>query len=149
MKPFSILLAIFLLVPLVEIYLLIKIGGVIGAPWTIFLVVFTAVLGAFLVRSQGFYTVRRIQANLDAGELPAMELLEGVFLLVAGALLLTPGFFTDAVGFACLTPPLRRGLIRYALTRGLIRATGDAGGHRQPHRGQTLDGEYRHIDKDP
>lgn len=148
MRPFSILLAIFLVVPLVEIYLLIKIGGIIGAPWTIFLVVFTALLGAFLVRSQGFSTLRRIQANLDAGELPAMELLEGVFLLVAGALLLTPGFFTDAVGFACLTPPLRRALIRYAVGRGLIRASGDAG-RRQPNRGQTLEGDYRRVDQDP
>lgn len=149
MRPFSILLTIFIVVPLVEIYLLIKVGGVIGAPWTIFLVVFTAMLGAFLVRSQGFSTLRRIQASLGAGELPATELLEGVFLLIAGALLLTPGFFTDAVGFACLTPPLRRGLIRYALERGLIHATGGTDAHRQPNRGQTLDGEYRHIDKDP
>ncbi len=148
MTPFSILLTIFLVVPLVEIYLLLKIGGVIGAPWTIFLVVFTAVLGAFLVRSQGFSTLRRIQNNLAAGELPAMELLEGVFLLVAGALLLTPGFFTDAVGFACLTPPLRRGLIRYALERGLIRATPDTNAHRQPSRGQTLNGDFRRVDKD-
>jgi UPF0716 protein FxsA len=143
------LLAIFLVVPLVEIYLLIKIGGIVGAPWTIFLVVFTAVLGAFLVRSQGFSTLRRIQANLAAGELPAMELLEGVLLLVAGALLLTPGFFTDAVGFACLTPPLRRGLIHYALGRGLIRTSGGADAHRQPNDGQTLDGDYRRVDKDP
>ncbi len=149
MRPFSILLTIFLVVPVVEIYLLIKIGGVIGAPWTIFLVVFTAVLGAFLVRSQGISTVRRIQANLDAGELPAMELLEGVFLLVAGALLLTPGFFTDAVGFVCLTPPLRRALIGYALERGLIRARGEVSRHRQPNQGQTVDGEYRRVDKDP
>jgi UPF0716 protein FxsA len=143
------LLAIFLVVPLVEIYLLIKIGGVIGAPWTIFLVVFTAVLGAVLVRSQGFSTIGRIQTSLAAGELPAMELLEGVFLLVAGALLLTPGFFTDAVGFACLTPPLRRRLIRYALERGLIHTAGSADTHRQPNRGQTLDGDYRRVDKDP
>lgn len=151
MRPFSILLTIFIVVPLVEIYLLIKVGGVIGAPWTIFLVVFTAMLGAFLVRSQGFSTLRRIQASLAAGELPATELLAGVFLLIAGALLLTPGFFTDAVGFACLTPPLRRGLIRYALERGLIHATGDtdADTHRQPSRGQTLDGDYRRIDEDP
>ncbi len=149
MRPFSILLAIFLLVPLVEIYLLIKIGSVIGAPWTVFLVVFTAVLGAFLVRSQGFSTLRRIQTNLAAGDLPALELLEGVFLLVAGALLLTPGFFTDAVGFACLTPPLRRAIIRYALERGLIRATDGADAHRQPNRGHTVDGEYRRIDEDP
>lgn len=149
MRPFSILLAIFIVVPLIEVYLLIKVGSVIGAPWTIFLVVFTAMLGAFLVRSQGFSTLRRIQANLADGELPAMELLEGVFLLVAGALLLTPGFFTDAVGFACLTPPLRRAVIRYALERGLIHTAGGADRAGHAGRGQTLDGDYRRIDEDP
>jgi len=150
--PFSILLTVFLVVPFVEIYLLIKIGSFIGAGWTIFLVVFTAVLGAFLVRSQGFSTLRRIQTQLDAGELPAAELLEGLFLLVAGALLLTPGFFTDAVGFACLTPPLRRWMIGYAFERGLVHATGRGAAQAGPgpaeDQGETLEGEYRRLDDD-
>ncbi len=154
MTPFSILLTTFLVVPLIEIYLLIKVGGLIGAAWTIFCVVFTAVLGAFLVRSQGFSTVRRIQSELEAGELPATALLEGVCLLLAGALLLTPGFFTDAVGFACLTPALRRAVIRYVLDRGLIRAHGTPGADPTPgpghktDQGTTLEGEYRRVDDD-
>ncbi|MGD8940259.1 MAG: FxsA family protein [Gammaproteobacteria bacterium] len=117
MNPLAILFLFFLTIPLVEIYLLIKVGGVIGAPMTIFLVVFTAVLGAWLLRIQGFSTLRRIQQTVNQGGLPAVELLEGALLLLAGALLLTPGFFTDAIGFACLVPPLRRALIMYAMRR--------------------------------
>ena len=115
-----VLVLMFLLVPLVEIYFLIKLGGAVGVGPTILLVVFTALLGAVLVRAQGFVTLVRMQAQLVAGHLPAVEMLEGVLLFVAGALLLTPGFFTDAVGFALLVPRLRRRLIGHALGRGLF-----------------------------
>ncbi len=146
MSLFPPLLALFVLVPLIEIYLLIRVGGLIGAGWTVFLVVATAFLGAMLVRAQGLATVARIRSQLDHGTLPALELLEGLFLLIAGALLLTPGFFTDAIGFACLIPPLRRALIRAALDRGLIREAGrgpPAGGDTGR---RTIEGEFRHID---
>ena len=102
------LILLFLAVPFVEIWLLIKVGVVIGAGWTIFLVVATAVIGAGLVRAQGLSTIGRIQQEMAAGRLPADEVLQGLFLLVSGALLVTPGFFTDAVGFALLIPPVRR-----------------------------------------
>jgi UPF0716 protein FxsA len=138
------ILLIFILVPLVEIYLLIQVGAVVGAGWTIFAVVATAVLGAYLVRRQGFATVTRIRSQLDEGELPAVELLEGLFLLVAGALLLTPGFFTDAVGFACLTPPLRRRIIDHLLRRGIVRQVGGRGD--RPGGPRTIDGEYHRVD---
>lgn len=141
---FPLLLLLFFLVPLIEIYLLIEIGGVIGVGWTIFGVVFTAVLGAFLVRAQGFSTINRIRAQMDQGQLPAVEMLEGLFLLVAGALLLTPGFFTDAVGFACLTPPLRRGIIKYVLSRGV--GGGAQQPPRRPHSPDTIEGEFRRDD---
>ena len=145
---FPVLLLLFFLVPLVEIYLLIEIGGVIGVGWTIFLVVFTAVLGAFLVRTQGFSTVSRIRTQMDQGQLPAMEMIEGLFLLVAGALLMTPGFFTDAIGFVCLTPPLRRSIIRYVMARGIVRtgSEGQAPGESTGAR-PTIEGEYRREDK--
>jgi UPF0716 protein FxsA len=145
---FPVLLLLFFLVPLVEIYLLIEIGGVIGVGWTIFLVVFTAVLGAFLVRTQGFSTVSRIRAQMDQGQLPAMEMIEGLFLLVAGALLMTPGFFTDAIGFVCLTPPLRRSIIRHVMARGIVR-TGNEGQPSGESTGArpTIEGEYRREDK--
>jgi len=74
-------------------------------------------VGAWLVRLQGLSTLNRVRESAARDELPALELLEGLFLLAAGALLLTPGFFTDIVGFACLTPPLRRLLIRLAVRR--------------------------------
>jgi len=98
MPVFRYLFLLFLLVPLVEIYFLIQVGKVIGAGWTVFFVVFTAVLGAALLRVQGLSTLNRVQRSLERGRLPAVELLEGLMLLVAGALLLTPGFVTDAIG---------------------------------------------------
>lgn len=127
--------------------MLVTVGGLIGAGWTVFLVVLTAVIGASLVRSQGINTLARSQDSLAKGELPAVELLEGAALLVAGALLLTPGFFTDGIGFLLLVPPLRRWLIRTwvlkALGQRLASSSGAAQGteHRPP-----LDGDYRRLD---
>lgn len=147
MGPLQTLLTLFLIVPLVEIWLLITVGSAIGAGWTVFLVVLTAVIGAFLVRAQGLSTLARSQAVLRRGELPAIELLEGAALLVAGALLLTPGFFTDAVGFALLVPPLRRQMIATILRRNIIRPT--AASHDKPRSSdtrRTLNGEYRRLD---
>ncbi len=143
---FPFLLLLFFLVPLIEIYLLIEIGGVIGVGWTIFCVVFTAVLGAILVRAQGFSTVNRIRNHLQQGQLPAIEMLEGLCLLVAGALLLTPGFFTDAVGFILLTPPLRRLLIQYFLSRGGVLRSDQDTAPPKPSPQQTLEGEFKRVD---
>lgn len=144
---FPFLLLLFFLVPLIEIYLLIEIGGVIGVGWTIFCVVFTAVLGAFLVRAQGFSTINRIRDQLEQGQLPAIEMLEGLCLLIAGALLLTPGFFTDAIGFILLTPPLRRILVKYVLAKGILphseRPTSTS---QDAQTQQTIEGEYRRVD---
>jgi len=135
---------LFLVVPFVEIYLLVEIGARIGAPWTILLVVMTAIVGAWLVRIQGLATWRRFQASLARNELPATALVEGLCLLIAGALLLTPGFFTDAVGFACLIPPLRRTLIKHLLRRGAWKAA--AGPARPLDSSEPLDGNYKRID---
>ncbi len=104
---FKILFILFLIVPLVEITILIEIGKVVGAAYTIMLVIGTAVLGAALLRQQGLSTLMKVQTNMDQGNLPATELIEGLMLLVAGALLLTPGFFTDIFGFLVLIPALR------------------------------------------
>ena len=148
MFSFRTLLALFLIVPIVEIYLLIQVGGVIGAIPTVFLVVFTAVLGALLLRQQGFATLQRVQASMARGELPALQLLEGLFLLFGGALLLTPGFFTDAIGFVCLIPPLRQRLIGWVLRRGMLNVNGVAGGSKPHHHGpRTIEGEFSR-DKD-
>jgi len=147
MSPVGMLFLLFLLIPLVEIYFLIKVGNVIGAVPTIALVVFTALLGAMLLRFQGLATLTRSQRVLAQGQLPALEMLEGVLLVFAGALLLTPGFVTDTIGFALLLPPLRRALIRWFLTKSEFRVQqfGDAS---KPHRPShhTIEGEYHRDD---
>ncbi len=116
-KIFPILVTFFLIVPIIEIYLLIQVGGMIGVLPTIALVVLTAVLGAALLRSQGIQTYMRFNQALSEGRAPAAEILEGVALLIGGALLLTPGFFTDVIGFICLLPFSRKGLIQYLVKR--------------------------------
>ena len=113
------LLALLLIVvaPLVELYFLIEVGSFIGALPTIALSVLTAITGGYLVRRQGFSTLRRVQASLDRGETPALEIVEGGILLLAGFVLLLPGFVTDALGFLMLVPVLRRRFIALFLAR--------------------------------
>jgi UPF0716 protein FxsA len=149
MAPFPVLLLLFLLVPLLEIYLLIVVGGIIGALPTVALVVLTAVVGAALARVQGLATLQRLQATVARGETPAIEMLEGVLLLIGALLLLTPGFFTDAVGFACLLPPTRRVLSLWLLKRFMvITPAGRQGRHPGAHQPRTLEGEFRREDDD-
>ena len=143
MNPFTLLFLLFLIIPLVEIYFLIQVGSAIGALLTVFLVVFTAVLGALLLRYQGFVTLRNFQASMGRGKLPALEILEGMVLLVAGALLLTPGFFTDAIGFACLIAPLRRAVIQWFLKNNQRPRTPPPASGSGP---QIIEGEYRRED---
>ena len=102
------LLLLFVIMPIVEMWVLIKVGGHIGALTTVALVALTAIVGAALLRQQGVSTLWRAQNRLNSGELPAQEILEGLLLAVGGALLLTPGFITDSIGFACLLPGLRQ-----------------------------------------
>ena len=111
---FRLLFGLFIVIPLVEIYFLLKVGDIIGAGWTVFAIVGTAILGAGLLRVQGATTLMRAQANALQGKLPTMEMMEGVALAASGLLLMTPGFVTDTIGFILLTPPLRRGLIKLA-----------------------------------
>ncbi len=146
MFPFRILLTLFFLIPLIEIYLLIKVGSWLGAWATVLLVVLTAVLGAFLLRQQGLATLERVRKSIAQGQVPAIEMLEGAMLIVGGALLLTPGFFTDAIGFICLIPALRRKVIVWAIDRGLVMSVGGAGRARRGP--QTLDGECWREDED-
>ena len=143
MKPIPIFI-LFLVVPLVEIYLLLEVGSRIGALWTIFLIVLTAFVGARLVRLQGIATWQRFHTSLSQNELPALALVEGLCLLVAGALLLTPGFFTDAVGFAGLIPGIRRALIHRLLRWGTVKATANAPGTQTDD--DSIDGNFKRID---
>lgn len=149
---FRILVILFLTIPLLEIFLLLKVGSLIGALWTVLLVVLTAVIGVSLLRMQGVSTINRLQECTARGELPAIPMIEGAFLLFAGALLLTPGFFTDAVGFAILFPPFRQYLALQILGRGLWmnvdgqRPRGPDGGQ-SPSDTHTFDGEYKKLDE--
>lgn len=107
----------FLLVPIIEIALFIQVGGLIGLWPTLGIVVLTAIAGTMLVRGQGLATLAQLQASLAEGRDPTGHIAHGAFILVAGVLLLTPGFFTDATGFLLLLPPVRAALIRYGAAR--------------------------------
>jgi UPF0716 protein FxsA len=145
MSGLLIFLLLFVGAPLIELYVLIEVGSGIGALPTILLSIFTAVLGGWLVRYQGLSVLFRVRNMLDAGETPALELLEGAVLLVTGLLLLLPGFITDAFGFVMLIPPVRRLMIvRLLRRRGVLRPGAGSPGP-DPNKGY-IEGEYRRED---
>lgn len=115
------LLLLFIAVPAIELALLIEIGQRIGTGATIALIVVTGVVGAALARSQGLALVARIQERLGRGEMPADSVIDGLLILVASALLVTPGVLTDVVGFLCLTPGFRT-LVKREVVRRFERA---------------------------
>jgi UPF0716 protein FxsA len=117
------LILLFTLVPAVELGLLIELGSRIGTAATLGLIVVTGVLGAGLARQQGLRVLRRIQTETSAGRLPASSLVDGVIVLVAGALLVTPGILTDVLGFLCLVPGFRslvKASLRHRFERALL-----------------------------
>ena len=116
MSPLTILLLL-ILAPLFEIYLFIHIGGAIGAIPTLLMTVLTAFIGIAMLRVQGMDTLFRYRSAIARGEAPAFELLEGIILLVGGALLLTPGFLTDGIGFLCLLRASRMYIVRFIVYR--------------------------------
>jgi UPF0716 protein FxsA len=107
----------FLAVPIIEIALFIQVGGLIGLWPTLAIVIFTAVLGSWLMRSQGRLAMGQLRGSFQRLDDPTEPLAHGAMILVAGVLLLTPGFFTDAMGFALLIPPVRRAVFRFARSR--------------------------------
>jgi UPF0716 protein FxsA len=147
---------LFIVVPLVELYLIIQVGSMIGALWTVLLVLLTAVIGVQLLRIQGFSTLNRARQNMEMGVMPAMEMMEGMVLAVGGALLITPGFITDTLGFLCLIPATRRALIRYLMRHATVQGQGyysrtttdysrqHRGG--DGHHGRTIEGEFHRDD---
>lgn len=150
----------FLALPIIEIALFIVVGGWIGLWPTLGLVVLAAVSGAAVMRRQGLQTLRRLQAEVDAGGDPAASLVDGALVLVAGALLVLPGFFTDAVALILLVPAARAALIRGAAKRALrpggfvhVRRArhggGPAHGGGAPRRSETIEGEYEVLDDVP
>lgn len=143
MPVFPIILILFIGIPIVEIYLFIQIGGLIGAIPTILCIIATAFIGAVLLRVQGIQTMRTFQARVQNGEVPTDTMLEGVCLLVGGLLLLTPGFFTDAIGFLCLIPLTRHFLLQGVARRISATVSADRpGNHSGPSsNGQVIEGE--------
>ena len=131
----------FIVLPILEIYILIEVGGFIGALNTIGLVLLTALLGLILLRQQGFRTLLNARNKLMQAELPTEELVTGIFLAVGGALLLTPGFVTDFIGFMCLLPFTRSFLMSLIATSFF-----DVSGFSQKKeekQGNWIEGEYK------
>lgn len=124
---------LFITIPILEMWVLIEVGARIGALPTIALVFLTAAIGLALLRQQGLNTLLRVDQRLAQGQLPAGEIIEGVLLAVGGALLLTPGFITDAFGFACLIPYSRRALVRYVVNQGMVQTRYGRGGTTYTH----------------
>lgn len=118
--PWWVLALLFVVLPVVEIYILIQIGQAIGAWWTVLLLVADGVLGSWLMKREGSRAWAALRAALDSGRMPARELADGALILVGGTLLLTPGFVTDIVGLFCVLP-FTRPVARRALTRFLTR----------------------------
>lgn len=126
------LLLLFTLIPFVEIALLLNIGDIIGGWTTFFIVILTAFVGAKLVRQQGLQTLQSAQRKMATGQLPGEEISTAVALLVAGVLLITPGFMTDALGLALLTPGVRKPLtaiIVHKLLKNMQVVTPQGRGH--------------------
>jgi len=113
------LFSVFLIIPLIELYLLIKIGGIVGAFNTVLIILITASLGAYMAKSQGFRVLCQIQEATSQGRVPGNELLHGLFVLVGGFALITPGLLTDAIGFSMLIPQTRE--IYVGITKEIIR----------------------------
>jgi UPF0716 protein FxsA len=155
----------FIVLPVVEMAVLIQVGSLIGVLYTIGLVLLTAVVGAVLLRQQGLATLLKANQRMNSGELPAREVAEGLILAVGGALLLTPGFVTDTIGFLCLIPGSRHWLAAQALRRMVVAGTSSGSGsgsrfHFQAgQRGRfglqpgadddIIEGEYRNRSSDP
>jgi UPF0716 protein FxsA len=123
--PFLLLLVLFVLVPILEIYVIIQVGQAIGAWWTIALLIADSIAGSLLMRSQGRAAWRRFQLALAEGRMPAREVLDGVLVIFGGAFLLTPGFCSDIVGALLLIPPTRAVIRRLLVRRFTLRMLSD------------------------
>jgi len=150
--PLLIVVALFVAVPLAELYVLIQVGQVIGALPTIALLLVDSIAGGVLLRSQGRTAWRRLATTLRSGRPPAREVADGALIIFGGALLLTPGFLTDVLGFLLLLPPTRA-LVRRVLTRRLATRlmAGALGATRAPRgrRSDDVEGTASDAPRDP
>jgi UPF0716 protein FxsA len=146
--PLVALVALFIVVPLAELYVILKVGDAIGAVWTIVLLAVDSLVGSLLLRAQGRSVWRRFNETMASGRMPHREVLDGVLVIFGGAFLITPGFLTDIVGLALLVPPTRA-LVRRVLARRLGRrvAVGMAG--RAPAQPYDVEGSATEHDTPP
>lgn len=144
MRLFPLLALLSLGFPLIELYLLIKVGTLIGALPTLALVVGSGMLGLWLFKRQGMENYRRVQQSMARGEVPAMELVEGALMLAGGVMLLIPGLITDVLGLLCLFPPFRRAVVGWWLRRAQVHVY--AG--RSASGGRVYDADYRNLPPD-
>ena len=142
------LVLLFIVVPIVEIYVIIQVGQAIGALWTIALLVADSILGSMLMRAQGRAAWRRFNQAIAAGRVPTREVLDGVLVIFGGALLLTPGFVTDAFGLIFLLPPTRA-VIRRVLVRRVVGRVARPGSGARGDRGFDVDGTASEVDPRP
>ena len=113
-----------LFIPILEITVFILVGGQIGVVATLVMILVTAILGSILLRIQGFATLNSIQMKAHSGEIPGKELVSGVMIMIAGVLLLTPGFVTDGIGFLLFFPPFRQFLWSSIASKVVIKTEG-------------------------
>ncbi|MEM9393841.1 MAG: FxsA family protein [Pseudomonadota bacterium] len=139
------LFALFVAIPLIEIALFIQIGGLIGLWPTLLIVVATALLGTALVRSQGMGALENLRKSFSELGDPTEPLAHGAMILFSGALLLTPGFFTDAVGFALLIPGVRSAIYQRAKSR--VEVQQFSYGPQTGPQGATIDGEFEEVEE--
>ena len=145
------LFPIFVVVTLAEIYVLVSVGQAIGGLSTVLLVIITAFIGSSLLRQQGWSTMAKAQQSMSEGRTPAMEMMEGVVILVSGILLLTPGFLTDALGLLGLMPWSRSYFINHFLEKNAERVfkqrnsvfiNRSSGSAKKPNKDDTIEGEF-------
>ena len=143
------LFLLFLLVPLIEIALFIQVGGVIGLVATLAIVILTALLGATLVRSQGLAILHQLCSRIDELRDPTEPLAHGAMILFSGALLLTPGFFTDAVGFALLVPGIRNKVFEFLRARIKVQTIHAHDRSSASVDNTVIDAEYEELEPEP
>ena len=143
---------IFIIVPIIEITLLVQIGGTIGLSWTLLIILTTAMLGARAIRRRGIEALVRAQAQMANGQPPMGEIVHGILILIAGILLLTPGFLTDTLGFLLLFPAARVFILELTASFILPKLFSGFGalrrGAQKPTDAKTIDGDYRVEDPD-
>lgn len=143
----------FLAVPLIEITLFIQIGGAIGLGWTLATVIITAILGTILVRNQGALALNQVRSSFNELNDPTEPLAHGAMILFSGALLLTPGFFTDAIGFLLLVPGVRAAAFQAIKSRVNVQTMSmhsQARGYRGPQsQGDIIEGDYAEVQQEP